>query len=161
MGSKSTSLRQFRSRLIVVLIIYFAAGIASQKLIPGVDEILPFFGWSLFSSVPNEGQRFTILIEEHDGRAIVPPVVFLNAPDSIVTGNRYVGRKVINRLGRARKRGRGRKVQKYRQLLESNYLQGDVRYELVYERYDPLEKWETGESRERTSMGRFETGASN
>lgn len=161
MGSKSTSLRQFRSRLIVVLIVYFVAGIASQKLIPGVDEVFPFFGWSLFSSVPNEGQRFTILIEEHDGQAIDPPVVFLNAPDSIVRGNRYVGRKVINKLGRAKKRGRGRKVQKYRQLLESNYLQGDVRYELVYERYDPLEKWETGESRELTSMGRFETGASN
>jgi hypothetical protein len=161
MGSKSTSLRQYRSRLIVVLIGYFAAGIASQKLIPGVDEIFPFFGWSLFSSVPNEGQRYTILIEEHDGQAIEPPVGFLNAPDNVVIGNRNIGRKVINKLGRARKRHRGRKVKKYRQLLESNFLQGDVRYELVYERYDPLEKWETGKSREFTSMGRFETGVSN
>jgi len=158
MALKPTSLRLFRDRLILLLIVYFVAGNVSQKVIPGVDEIFPFFGWSLFSSVPNEDSRFTILIEEHDGKALEPPVLFLEAPETMVTGNRYVGRKVIDKMGRAKKRGRGRKVKKYRSLLESNYLRGRVRYELVYERYDPLEKWKTGESRELESLGRYETG---
>lgn len=157
MDLHSISLRQLRNRLIVILIVYFAAGTASQRLIPGVDEIFPFFGWSLFSNVPNVSSRYTILIEEHNGQAIDPPVVFLKAPGTIVTGNRYVGRKVIDKLGRAKKRARKRKVKRYRELLESNYLQGQVRYELVYERYDPLEKWQTGESRELTSLARFDT----
>ncbi|MEJ2086333.1 MAG: hypothetical protein P8Y44_11745 [Acidobacteriota bacterium] len=158
MALKPNSLRLLRDRLILLLILYFVAGNVSQKLIPGVDEIFPFFGWSLFSSVPNEDQRFTILIEEHNGQVLEPPVLFLQAPDTIVTGNRYVGRKVIDKMGRAKKRERGRKVKKYRSLLETNYLRGQVRYELVYERYDPLEKWKTGESRELESLGRYETG---
>ena len=157
MSLHSISLRQIRSRLVLVLIVYFIAGTASQRLVPGVDEIFPFFGWSLFSNVPNESSRYTILIEEHNGQAIDPPVVFLKAPEAIVTGNRNIGRKVINKLGRAKTRDRKGKVKRYRRLLESNYLQGRVRYELVYERYDPLEKWKTGESIELTSLGRFET----
>ena len=158
MALRPTSLRFFRDRLILLLIVYFVAGNVSQKVIPGVDEIFPFFGWSLFSNVPNEDSRFTILIEEHDGKILEPPVLFLEAPETMVVGNRYVGRKVIDKMGRAKKRGRGRKVKKYRSLLESNYLRGRVRYELVYERYDPLEKWKTGESRELESLGRYEAG---
>ena len=158
MALKPTPLRLFRDRLILVLIVYFVAGNVSQKVVPGVDEIFPFFGWSLFSSVPNEDSRYTILIEEHDGKILEPPVLFLEAPETMVMGNRYVGRKVIDKMGRAKKRGSGRKVKKYRSLLESNYLRGRMRYELVYERYDPLEKWKTGESRELESLGRYETG---
>jgi hypothetical protein len=157
MSLHSISLRQVRNRLIVILIVYFVAGTASQRLVPGVDEIFPFFGWSLFSNVPNESSRYTILIEEHNGRAIDPPVVFLKAPETVVTGNRYVGRKLINKLGRAKRRDRKRKVKRYREILESNHLQGKVRYELVFEQYDPLEKWKTGDSRELISLGRFET----
>ena len=158
MGSPTTFLRQTRSRLILVLLVYFFVGTASQKLVPGVDEIIPFFGWSLFSTVPNDAQRYTILIEEHDGRVIDPPISFLQAPESIVTGNRFVGRKVINKMGRAKRRGRGRKVRKYRSILESSYLRGQVRYQLVFESYDPLVKWKTGESHTFESLARFEAG---
>lgn len=158
MASSSLSLRRLRSTLITILIVYFVAGNASQKLVPGVDEIFPFFGWSLFSSVPNEDQRFTILIAAHNGRVFDPPVPFLQAPDEVVVGNRYVGRKVIDKMGRAKKRGRGRRVKKFRSLLESNYLQGRVRYDLIYERYDPLEKWRSGGRSEYENLGSFESG---
>ena len=160
MSVQATSLRQLRSRLILILVVYFFTGTVSQKLIPGVDEVFPFFGWSLFSRTPNEGRRYTILIEEHNGQKIDPPVVFLQAPDSIVTGNRYIGRKVIGRLGRATKRDHKKQVKRYRKVLESNYLQGQVRYELIFERYDPIEKWETGESIEFVSLAHFATGES-
>lgn len=158
MVSSSVSLRRLRRALIAILIVYFVAGNASQKLVPGVDEIFPFFGWSLFSSVPNEDRRFTILIAAHDGRVFDPPVPFLQAPDDVVVGNRFVGRKVIDKMGRAKKRGRGRKVKKYRSLLEENYLRGQVRYDLIYERYDPLEKWKTGGRSQYENLGSFESG---
>ena len=155
---EAQGLRRLRWRLAILLVVYFFAGAASQKLIPGVDEIIPFYGWSLFSKVPNDDSRFVLLIESHRGKQLEPPVSFLRAPGTMVAGNRYIGRKVIQRLGRAVERGKTARVEELRRLLEGNYLQGRVRYELVYERYDPIEKWRTGADLERRSVGRFTTG---
>ena len=88
-----------------------------------------------------------------------PPVPFLQATGAIVAGNRYVGRKVIQRLGGAVERGEDARGEELRRLLEQNYLRGRVRYELVFERYDPLDKWRTGTNLEERSLGRFESGA--
>ena len=154
---RSPALRRLHRRLALLVVIYFFAGGASQKLIPGVDEIIPFYGWSLFSKIPNEDSRYTLLIHRHKKRALKPPVSFLHAPDTIVTGNRYVGRKVIQRLGKAVERKEEEKVKDLRRLLEQNYLIGRVRYELVYERYDPVEKWRTDANLEQRSLGRFTT----
>ncbi|HEX9671678.1 MAG TPA: hypothetical protein VGC93_19570 [Thermoanaerobaculia bacterium] len=126
-----------------------------------MDEIFPFFGWSLFSKVPNLESRYWIVIDRHDGRPVEPPVSFLQAPESIVTGNRWVARKVIQRLGRAVDDGRTEDVEGLRRLLEHNYLKGRVRYELLFERYQPLDKWKTGESRERRRLASFDSGDSN
>jgi hypothetical protein len=54
------SLRLLSRRLTLVVIVYFFAGSVSQKLLPGVDEITPFFGWSLFSKVPNEDSKYQV-----------------------------------------------------------------------------------------------------
>ncbi|HEX5760338.1 MAG TPA: hypothetical protein VF121_14210 [Thermoanaerobaculia bacterium] len=157
---RPTPLRRLRRRLILTVIVYCFAGAASQKLVPGVDEIFPFFGWSLFSKVPNLDSRYWIVIDRHDGRPVEPPVPFLHAPDSIVTGNRYIARKVIQRLGRSHDAGEAAEVERLRRLLERNYLKGGVGYELLFERYEPLEKWRTGASRERRSLARFDSGDS-
>lgn len=151
-------LRRLRRRLALLVVVYFFAGGASQKLIPGVDEILPFYGWSLFSKVPNEDSRYVLLVRRHEGREVDPPVPFMQAPPEIVAGNRYIGRKVIQRLGRAIDEGETERVAELRRLLESSHLHGRVRYQIVYERYDPLEKWRTGEDLERRSLGRFRSG---
>jgi hypothetical protein len=141
-----------------MVLVYFFAGAASQKLIPGVDEIIPFFGWSLFSKVPNVEVRYTLLIHRHRKQVLDPPVSFLHAPDTIVFGNRYVGRKVIQRLGKAVDRGQADRVRELRRLLEESYLNGRVRYELVFERYDPMRKWRTGANLEERSLGQFTSG---
>jgi hypothetical protein len=145
--------------LVLLLVIYFFAGSASQKLVPGVDEIIPFYGWSLFSKVPNEDSRYAILIHQHDGRAIEPPTTFLSAPEAMVVGNRYTGRKLVQRLGRAHDRRDFARVEELRALLQATHLRGRVRYELIFERYDPLRKWRAGETLERRSLARFESGA--
>lgn len=151
-------LRRLRRRLALLVVVYFVAGGASQKLVPGVDEIIPFYGWSLFSKVPNEDSRYALLIHSRNGRALEPPVSFLGAPPSIATGNRFLGRKVIQRLGRAVEEGNAARVADLRRLLEENYLHRRVVYQLVFERYDPLARWRTGENLEQRSLGRFATG---
>lgn len=160
MHAHSTSLRDLRRRLALIVIGYCFLGAASQKLVPGVDEIFPFFGWSLFSKVPNLEGRYWIAIDRHDGQPVDPPVSFLTAPDSMVTGNRFIARKLIQRLGRAHDKSRAEEVERLRQLLEHNYLKGRVHYELLFERYQPLEKWKTGQSREKRSLASFDTGDS-
>ena len=155
---KKRSLRRFRRGLVTLVIVYFFAGSASQKLVPGVDEIFPFFGWSLFSLVPNVESTYTVVIHEHGGKAVVPAAAFLKAPDSIVRGNRYIARKVIQKLGRAQDRGREEEARRLRSLLEENYFNGRVRYEVLFERYNPLEKWRSGVSLEQRSVVHFEGG---
>ncbi len=152
------SLRTLRRRLVLIVVVYFFAGTASQKLVPGVDEIFPFFGWSLFSKVPNEGGRYWIVIDRHDGRPLAPPVSFLQAPETLVTGNRFIARKVIQRLGRAIDAGDAEEAARLRRLLEGNYLRGKAHYDLLFERYEPLEKWKTGRSRERRALASFDSG---
>lgn len=155
---RASGLRRLSRRLTLLVMVYFFAGGASQKLVPGVDEIIPFYGWSLFSKVPNDDSRYVLLIHRHKRRGLKPPVSFLDAPGTIVRGNRYIGRKVIQRLGKAVDRGQTERVEDLRRLLEQNYLSGRVRYELIFERYNPMEKWKTGADLERRSLGRFASG---
>lgn len=150
-----SALRRLRRRLAFLVVVYFFAGAASQKLLPGVDEIIPFYGWSLFSKVPNEGSQYVLLIHRQKRQIFEPPVSFLHAPDTTVFGNRYVGRKVIQRFGRAIERRQMDEVESLRRLLERSYLGGRVRYELIFERYDPMQKWKTGANREVRSLGQF------
>ncbi|HEX3130246.1 MAG TPA: hypothetical protein VH394_23120 [Thermoanaerobaculia bacterium] len=156
---RAPELRRLRRRLALLVLIYCFAGAASQKLVPGVDEIIPFYGWSLFSKVPNEDSRYVLLIHSHKKKTLEPPVSFLHAPDAIVRGNRYTGRKVIQRLGKAIDRGERARAEDLRQLLERSYLSERMQYELIFERYDPIAKWRTGANLEERSLGRFKTGA--
>lgn len=155
---RAPTLRRLRWQLACLVLVYCFAGAASQKLVPGVDEIIPFFGWSLFSKAPNKDSRYTLLVHRHEAEIFEPPVSFLHAPDTIVIGNRYVGRKVIQRLGRAVERGEAARVGDLRRLLEESYLSGRVRYELIFERYDPVRKWRTGANFEQRSLGQFTSG---
>jgi len=155
---RASTLRRLRRQLVLLIVVYFFAGGASQKLVPGVDEIIPFFGWSLFSKVPNEDSRYTLLIHRHKKEVFEPPASFMQAPDTVVTGNRYIGRKVIQRLGKAIQRNDAARVADLRRLLEESYLNGRGRYEIVFERYDPIQKWRTGANREERSLAQFISG---
>lgn len=148
-------LRRLHRLLLGLLVVYFFAGSASQKLIPGVDEIFPFFGWSLFSKVPAEQVTYAVLLREQNGKALEGAVSYLEAPDSIAAGNRFIARKVIQSLGEAQDRGNTEEAARLRKLFEENYLHGRVRYELLFERYDPLHKWRRGENLESRSLGVF------
>ncbi len=155
---RTQSLRRLRWQLAVLVVVYFFAGAASQKLLPGVDEIIPLYGWSLFSKVPNEDSRYVLLILRQRKRNFKPPIPFPHAPETLVIGNRYIGRKVIQRLGRAIEKGEAAKVKDLRLQLETSYLVGRVRYELVFERYDPVQKWKTGANLESRSLGELASG---
>ena len=136
------SLRRLRWRLALLVVVYFfALGAASQELLPDIDEIIPLYGWSLFSKVPTRtaGRRRESLRQRK--RMFHPPVPFLHAPETLDTGNRYIGRKVIQWLGRAVERGEADKVRI--PATPRTELPGSrVRYELVFERYDPAAEME-------------------
>ena len=148
-----TPLRRLRRLLLWIVAVYAVAGTVSQKMIPGVDEIFPFFGWSLFSKVPNVETRYEVEIVAHDGRELDPPVPFLRAPTSMVRGDRYVGHKLIGKLAAALEEGDRREVRRLRRLLERNYLRGRTRYRVVAETFDPLVRWRGGEDLERRVLG--------
>lgn len=152
---KRRPLNARRRWIVLGLAAYFVAGTASQKLLPGIDEVFPLFGWSLFSKVPNTGNRYTVVISRQDGSAVEPPVLFLEAPESIVRGNRYIASKLIERIGRAEDEGDRPRANHLRGVFEANYLRGEVRYELIHETYDLLEKWTDGTNLERRSLGIF------
>ncbi|MEP7009472.1 MAG: hypothetical protein ABJC13_04040 [Acidobacteriota bacterium] len=155
---RTQSLRRLRWQLALLVVVYFFAGATSQKLLPGVDEIIPLYGWSLFSKIPNEDSRYVLLILRQRKRNFQPAVPFPHAPETLVIGNRYIGRKVIQRLGRAIEKGEADKVKDLRLQLETSYLVGRVRYEVVFERYDPVQKWKTGANLESLSLGEFASG---
>ncbi len=149
------SLSRQRRVLIALLIAYFVAGTVSQKLVPGVDEVFPFFGWSLFSRVPATETRYTVRIEVHEGRRLDPPVAYSRAPAAIVTGNPAIARKVIQRLGRAAEAGDVEEVVRLRRTLERNYLQGSVEYTLSLDHYEPLKMWTSGEAETSRLLDRY------
>ena len=149
-------LHRRRRHLVLILLVYCLGGTVSQKVLR-VDEIFPFFGWSLFTKVPNVDERYRVLILRHRQTELDPPVPYLRAPNSMAAGNRYHGRKVIQALGRAFDAGDEAGVQERRRQLETNYLRGRVRYELIFESYDPYEKWRTGKNLERRSLAVFDT----
>ena len=146
-------LRVLRRRLVGLVVVYFFAGAASQKLVPGIDEIFPFFGWSLFSKVPNLRATTTVVLVAHRGRKLDPPVDFMTAPPSMVRGNRFIARKIVQKMGGAAERGDAAELARLRRLLEDNHFVGRVRYRLFLERYQPLDKWRTGATVERRLLG--------
>ncbi|MDX1502672.1 MAG: hypothetical protein R3325_09950 [Thermoanaerobaculia bacterium] len=152
-----TRLRRLRRRLIAIVACYAIAGPVSQKAIPGVDEVFPFFGWSLFSRVPNLQTRYEVEILAHRGRALPEPVPFLRAGTPLVRGDRYVAHKVIAKLAQAHQEGEADEARRLRRLLESNYLARRVEYRLVAESFEPLARWRRGEIRERRVLATYHT----
>jgi hypothetical protein len=137
-----------------ILIAYFFLGTASQKLLPSEHEIFPLFGWSLFSQVPGPITTYRIMIREFDGDPIDPPVPLIEAPQEMVGGDRFIARKVIQRLGAAQDAGEVRKVERLRKLLEQSYLRARASYVLTVESYQPLERWR-GIERPPTVLGTY------
>ncbi len=154
------ALKRIRNGIVLMLAVYFVAGSISQKMLPGVDEIFPFFGWSLFSRVPNTATRYEVIVSRHNRQDVDPPEPYLKARLELVKGSRHLGRKVIQLLGTALEEGDRKRADELQRLFEGSYLAGhDVRYEVVWESYDPLEKWRTGKSLERRSIAVLVKGA--
>ena len=157
-AARGSGLRRLRRQLVACLVAYFVLGSISQKLLPGVDEIMPFFGWSLFTRVPNVDERYEVYIEQHAGRELEPAIPYLRASPQLAPGNPHLGRKLIQRLGRAAQDGNPGEIESLRRLFEDTYLAHPVRYRVVRERYEPLEKWQRGKALEEQLLATYSTG---
>ena len=137
------------------LFLPFLIGIGSQLLIK--REIFPIFSWFLFSRTPNQETHFKIVIYKHNNQTLNPPISFHQAPQSIAQSGVISATFVIDKLGNSYLQGKQEDIKKQRQILENNYLNGNVEYELIRESFDPIKKWKYNQV-EQEILVRFNSG---
>ena len=150
-------LRLNRLRFLFGLLLssYFLLGIGSHFLLR--REIFPVFSWFLFSRTPNKTTQFTIVIFEHNGQILEPPVLFNEAPDSIARSGDIDANTVINSLGISYIQNNQEEVSEKRNLIEDVYLKGSVEYGLVKQTYDPILKYKFNQT-EQEILVKFSSG---
>ncbi len=127
-----------------LLALYFAAGL-SMKQVVGRGEIYPVFSWALFAKVPNERTVFALRIFAYDGAPLESDFFYEEAEGIVPEPHSIAAQHAIRRLGAAATRGTKEEEAEARRLLERLYLKTDMRYEIVRVRYEPRNRWRTGE----------------
>ncbi|PZD74015.1 hypothetical protein C1752_01762 [Acaryochloris thomasi RCC1774] len=90
-----------------------------------------------------------MIVYEHNGKGIHPPVTFNKAPDSIAPSRDINAVVVIQKMGKSYLKDDSAGFERFQNLFEKNYLKGEVKYELISETYNPVDKYKSGESKVR------------
>jgi hypothetical protein len=124
--------RRGRAALLVLGVVYLAVA-----LYPG-GEIFPFFSWKLFHARSGDTVRFSLILEEVKGKALVPPRNMLDVRGPARRLAAIDARALVKKLGSALRKGLP-SADKHRELLESAFLGPlrPIRYRVVAEKYDP------------------------
>lgn len=151
-----SSLYNLRNKLTIILIVYFIVSIGSE--IKNQKEFFPFFSWFLFSDVPNTINQYNLIVHENNGQKLNPPLPFAQTNKFTNSDELVKTRKLISKIGENYVKGNQEEVKKLRFELERRIFdQENVQYELVSERYNPIEKWQTGRVKTK-SLTFFRTG---
>lgn len=126
------------------LIVYFVVGFFTRYIPKG--EIFPFFSWRLFQSIPNTIVEYGVMISIYNGKPFQPPRLFQDAKGIIPQSDSINAREIIQNLGRAHAKNQIEKRENLRKLFEKNFLKLPARYQLIRMRYNPIQKWKSGES---------------
>jgi hypothetical protein len=106
-------------------------------------ETFPFFRWELFSRVPaTQGSAYNVRLVEVNGKDLDPPVYFADAGAYISSSKAPEALNVMQELGRWTESDDSARAAYARSLFETRFF-GElesVRYELVLQRYDILER---------------------
>lgn len=123
------------------------------------EEIFPVFSWFLFDRVPNNIQKFNIIIYEYNGKIFNPPVPWKKVFKKVSGARLHQARILIKRMGDAHTVGNLDEFNTSRQLFEKIVLDNkNTEYEIIQEVYNPLEKWKLGDSKNKIkSIGVFKT----
>ena len=142
------SYKLLRKIIMAFLIFYFSVGLFARYLSDGVEDVYPFFSWFLFSKVPARIQiDFAIRIHEFAEKRFEPPIFFEKAKGiydktSYSTTDYY---HLVQLLGMSLQSNRMNEVKRLRRELEKNFLSYPVVYEVVELKFNPIERWKTGQ----------------
>jgi hypothetical protein len=134
--------RRLCSGVAVLLAAYFVGGLLTLAL--PQREVFPVYSWFLFSLVPQSGSQYGLLLKEVDGQELAPPVLYQDAEGWIETPHSVTVFKLVQQLGAALEHD-GPDAQRFRELLENEWLLPQTRYEIVTINVDPIARWKTGE----------------
>ena len=154
------SLSLLRNSLFLVLFFYFSIGIflGITHILgkrPRRQDIFPIYTWFLFHKVRQEQRTtYNIIIHQHNEKIFNPGIPFEKADYSIITANNVTVYTLINKMGNAYQRNKHEELTKLRKIFEGNFLKGQIKYELVQEKYSLLKKYKTGEVKQ-TSLEFF------
>jgi len=119
------------------LLCYFVVGVARM----GKTEFYPIGSWAMFSTVPNEVTTYRLRVTGIGVQPIAPPAYYgsqqgvLTAPVKISTVF------AIRRLGSALDRHETQLAEQLRPVVERAVLPEGATYDIVAQRYWPIEKW--------------------
>ena len=133
--------RRIRKFITCFLAAYFAGGLLT--LLHPRMEVFPVYSWFLFAMVPQSGPQYGLLLREVNGRSVEPPRLYQESGDWIPAPHSVTVFKLTQQLGAATERSLS-DTNRYRTLLEKNWLPPQTRYELVKLNADPVARWKTG-----------------
>ena len=148
--------KRLRAAAVALLVVEFAVGMGGA-LTPR-QEIFPFASWFLFLLVPSHTNDYDLILRSNQGIAIEPPLPYsqlswlVSSPQSIVTYN------LVQQLGDAEASHDAARSRKVRRLVDALFTQPHVRYDLVRNTYEPVERYETGRVRTRQTLAAFTSG---
>lgn len=164
---KISSLSLLQNLLSSILLLYFLIGCflgitRTFNIKPRTSEVFPIFSWFLFHKVRQEKYIvYNIIIHQHNNQIFEPGIPFKEADDSIIktnkqqrTTNNVIVHKLINRMGNSYLNNHEEEFIKLRRVFEGTFLKGKIKYELVQQEYSLLERYKTGEVKNK-SLGFF------
>ncbi len=107
-------------------------------------EFFPFFSWNLFVLVPHTVTQYNIRLTHHNETPINPPILYEYADTILTRPHSIIAYYLIQQIGKANAKNDSVECNKFRYVLEQNYLLPKMKYELVTMKYFPLERWKTG-----------------
>ena len=139
--------RWLRKFLSVFLLGYFFLGQAFHWFptrLVSHEEVFPVFSWYLFHQVPVVRVRYALRLHELHGQVLDPAVFYEEAEGIVARPHSTEAQTTIRRLAEAIEAGHDDTIRHLKQVLETEYLPPNVRYELVQRIFDPLERWRNG-----------------
>ena len=145
--------------LLAVYAIFLGRGLQAFSQERSAAEVFPFFVWELFSRVPRQQQvDYAVRLVEMDGTLLAEPTYFESS--TLPAHQSAPAQGMIGVIGWAHVAGDEARVDRYRQIWESRYLQPltSATYELVEREYDVDERHECGCFTRETVVATFTMG---
>jgi hypothetical protein len=157
---RTRRLAWFAVGILGVYSIFLAQGVYAYSQERGARETFPFFIWDLFSRVPQPDQvSYGIRLTEMDGTRL-DPVYYEET--TLPTHQSSAAQAMIGTIGSAYESGDAERVDHYRTIWESRYLQplASAQYELVRREYDVEERHDCDCYRREVVLAEFVMGRS-